>query len=223
MKDYWMIPIYVAIASLILPGCKKRNSPPPAPGQTPPPVSTTKAFDPRIARVVGRVYHMSNPLFDPAELRAYVQQNRAAFAENGPVIRCARLLGQDLFARSIRSFGQNDYNRAYGRALEMGATGEQARDVANSMQSGSLDLFVMGKELFWLSQVLPSAANGDWGPYETTGTQTRQAQRQVLPFLNQMMAQDAAMRGVVEAVGRQYQPIVEDQIVWLAIMTGVCK
>ncbi len=227
MKNYWKILLCVAITLSILAGCKKRNGPynrqPDSAGTPPAPVQTPQTFDPKVAQVVGRVYYYANPLSDHSVLVELVQQNKAVFTENSDVIRCAKALGSILFRQAAISFGENDYNKAYGRALEMGATGEQARGVADSMQSGTLDLFMLGQELLWLAEVLPSAADGDWGPFKTTGTETRIMARQLLPLMNMMLESDPDSAAIKNAVMQQYQPIVEEQMVWLAIMTGVCK
>ncbi len=182
-----------------------------------------QTFDAQVARDVGRVYRLAFPLADPNRLREVVQQKRTLFAKNSVLIRCAKALGSKLTAQAVMSFAKSDYNGAYGRALEMGTTGEQARAVADGLQSGSLDMFTMGQELLWLAQVLPAAAEGDWKPFETTGTLSRQQIRQYLPFLQQMLAQDPAMAVVVDQAMVQCGPMIEEQIVWLAMMTGVCK
>jgi hypothetical protein len=126
-----------------------------------------------------------------------------------------------LINQAIVSFKPGDYDRAYGRALDMGANGEQARGVANSLQSGNLDMLRMGQELVWLANVLPAAADGNWTLFDTTGTYLRTTYRQMKPFMDEMS--DPEVRAIVQNVRGQYEPIVEDQIMWLAIMAGICK
>jgi hypothetical protein len=65
----------------------------------------------------------------------------------------------------------------------MGATLDQAQAVGASMTSGSVEAAMMGEEFVWLSQVIPSAAAGNWTPYGTTGLYARQQARQAIQML----------------------------------------
>jgi len=72
----------------------------------------------------------------------------------------ARQIGQALQYQGLTSYSQGDYDDAYGSVLAQGGTIDMAHDVAGSMQSGALDAWMTGKELVWLSEVIPIAANG---------------------------------------------------------------
>ena len=148
----------------------------------------------------------------------YIQQNRTYFVEDCTVIRYTEYLGNKLVSSALSSFAQKDYDRGYESALGMGATMEQARDVANSIGSGSVDLYLMGNELLWLAKVLPYAANGNWSLFKTTGTENRNQIRQILPIINMLIETDHSMGQLVDEVMNQYGPIVEEQIAMLAIM-----
>jgi hypothetical protein len=76
----------------------------------------------------------------------------------------------------------------------------------------------MGQELQWLAQVLPPAAEGDWGPYENTGTPMRNQVRQVLPILQIASQMDPSLAAIVDNVMKQFEPIVADQVAMLALM-----
>lgn len=182
--------------------------------------SSARFCTPQTARILGRVYVKANPLSDHSDIVALVQQYSEHFMEGSPVINCATSLGNRLVMQGLSSFSQNDYNRAYGRSLELGATMEQARDIGNSISSGSVDLFIMGKEMLWLAQVLPYAARGDWGPFQNTGSEVRTQVRQILPIYNMMLQMDPAMAQMVNEIMRQFEPIAEEQIVMLALMSG---
>ena len=227
MQNYWKSLLCVAITLLILAGCKKKDTSydrqSGTAGTPPAPVQTPQTFDPKVAQVVGRVYYLAIPLSEPSELANYVQQNRAYFVENSPVIRCASALGNKLVYQAVSSYSQGDYDKAYESSLEMGATGEIAHSVADSIQSGNLGLFAMGQELLWLAEVLPSAAEGNWTPFNTTGTEARITTRNYLSIVNSMGMMDPETLQIMQASMTQFQTLAEDQIVFLAVMTGVCK
>lgn len=173
---------------------------------------------PESARLLGRAFRLANPMNDPRELAGFLQQNRSAFKENGSAIRCAKALGTAMMQQGVNAFSEMSYNDAYGGALQMGANGDQARQIANSMTSGAVDVYIMGEELIWLSKVLPAAALGNWQPFNTTGTMQRQQARQYLPFYRQMSQMDPAISAIFEQTMQQFAPLIEEQVVVYANM-----
>lgn len=168
-----------------------------------------------VARVVGQAYWLSNPLSE-GNLGEFLGRNNELFVANGHGIRCTKALGEHLIRAGNSAYDPNAYERAAG----VGPI-EFAGDVADSINSGSVDLFMMGKELVWLSNVLPAAAHGNFGPLNSTGTPARQQIRQVLPIYAMMM-QDPEMRAmwqqIVQPLMRAYGPMAVDQIVMLSLM-----
>ncbi len=166
----------------------------------------------RAARVLARAFFLSNP-GSGGNIGAHIAQNRSYFVEGGAAIRCAEALGTRLVYAGIKAYDPKAYERAMGvgPAVHAGA-------VADSINSGSASLWALGQELLWLGKVLPSAARGDWRPYRTTGTSSRQQIRQILPIYQQLMSMDPAMAQMVQGIMRQFQPIVEEQILMLARM-----
>ena len=162
----------------------------------------------QIAQIIGRVYFLANPLSNPSELVEYIQQNRTYFVEDCTVIRYTKSLGNRLVSRGLSSLSQEDYDGAYESTLGMGGTMEQARDVANSISSGSMNLYMLGNELLWLAEVLPYAVNGNWRPFQTTGTNTRNQIRQILPFYNMMLKTEPLMLQLVDEIMKQYNNII---------------
>ena len=176
----------------------------------------SSACQERAARALGRVYWLANPLSDPADAVRYVLKDPVMFASDGPAIRCAEKLGNWLLQAGLSSISQGDRDLIYERALKMGSTARQADEVARSVSSGAVDAFVMGQELLWLAQVLPQGASGNWDPYLSTGTPTREQARQLLPVYRQLLVQDPAMVQIMDDMMAQFGPIVEEQIVTLA-------
>jgi phosphoribulokinase len=101
---------------------------------------------------------------------------------------------------------------------------EFAPQVAQSLNKDAVYFVTLGLELQWLSQVLPAAAQGDWSPYNSTGTVYRQSMRQHLLYFNQLYQLTsvnpqnlALIDNMVTAFVAQIDPLIEQQIVVLAV------
>ncbi len=175
------------------------------------------------ARLLGQLYDLSNPMADGSDLVAFVNQYRTQLASDGALIRCAEELGKILIVQSLNAFSQSDYDDAYGSVLAMGGNMDQAQGIANDIQGGAVDMFMMGKELLWLVAVMPQAARGDWHPYNNTGTEMRNSIRQVLPIINMVMGSDPAMAQLVNSVIAQFGPLAEYYVVMLTDMVGILQ
>jgi hypothetical protein len=177
---------------------------------------------PQPARNVGVLLLRSNPLMemDAARFNAFrefIQQNAALLRAGTATMNCAGQLGRALQQHGLTRYSPREYDEAYGRVLQRGGTIEMANDVADSMRSGALDAWMTGKELVWLSQVIPAAANGNWLPYATTGTESRKQLRQVMVIIEQM----PDMQGMLNSVQHllvTFQPQIEEQMVMAACL-----
>ena len=172
---------------------------------------------------MGRLYYLSNPMGDGNDLVAFVNQYGTRLASGGDLIKCAEELGKRLIVQSLNAFSLADYHDAYGSVLAMGGTRDQARGVASDIQGGAVDMFMMGKELLWLAEVIPQAAMGDWSLYSNTGTEMRNSIRQVLPIINMVMGSDPAMAQLVNSVIAQFGPLAEYYVVMLTDMVGILQ
>ncbi len=163
------------------------------------------------ARVVGQAYLLANP-FEEGNLTEFLTQHREFFEPGGPGVRCAHALGEHL-----KQTGQS----AYDPAAYLHATGvtppEFSQEISESITSGHVDLVRMGEELIWLSTVLPAAARGDLGPFQTTGTTLRQQLRQGM-LMMKTPDQWARYQHDMHPLRQNYGPLVIDQIIMLALM-----
>jgi hypothetical protein len=167
------------------------------------------------ARAIAHAYVLASPLGDGNELANYVRANHALFTHGGAAIRCASVLGPRLVRGGINAYDP----KAYERAMGVGPS-QFAPQVADSINSGAVDLYMMGAELQWLAQVLPAMANGNYQPFLTTGTYMRQQMRQILPIMQMMLAMDPGAAQILNSVNAQFAPIAEEQIFMLAMMAG---
>ena len=209
MRSGSRILVYAAIILAFPAGCKKAG------------VFKKRAWscDVKTALMLGRAYYLANPLSEPTKLAEYIRQNKAYFMKDGTAIRCAQELGSRLVAYAFSAFSQEDYTKGYESVLRLGATAEEARYVANSLNDNELDARMMGEELLWLAEVLPCAAEGDWGPFQTTGTIVRNHIRAIKPYLDT----DPSARQTPDSRIAQFGPISEEQIVMLSIMFEICR
>lgn len=222
MKTKHLLSILVMTCAALMQSCGRDEQGTQSPvflGQAP---KSSCLCDPQPARNMGILLLRSNPLIemDSGQLGAFqsfVQTNSSMLQPNGPTMTCARQLGQALQYQGLKSYSQRDYDDAYGSVLAQGGTIDMAQDVAGSMQSGALDAWMTGKELVWLSEVIPSAAAGNWQPYMATGTESRKQLRQVIAIYSQMPDMQAILRDMQPLLA-SFQPIVEEQMVMAACL-----
>lgn len=174
------------------------------------------AVDPSTARNLGHLYYMVHPLNvmqNPLGVESYIRENKLLLQEDSPLIRCARILGNKLVLNGPNAFGKTDCDRAHGSVLSMGGNWRHAHAIARSLQDGAVDAFVVGEELLWIADAVPKAANGDWTAFNTTGTQSREAMRQIWPLYQQM-----GMQPVLDRFIPLFKPMIEEQVKFLTLM-----
>ena len=143
-----------------------------------------QACDEASARLVAKSYVLTMPLLGrDNEMIPLMQSNHSYFTPEGDAVRCMQELGTALINEAIKQAETNNGPSAqelFGGMMPEGL-GHLPGEVDDSMHSYANDLYAMGQELIWLSRVLPAAAQGNYTPYNTTGTQTRMIFKQVLP------------------------------------------
>lgn len=177
---------------------------------------SSKAADQTTANNLGHLYYMVNPLNvmqHPGDVEDFIRENKSLLQSDSPIIQCAKKLGNKLTMSGLNSFSTTDYDRAYGSVLSMGGDTSQARSVADSLQQGAVDAYMVGQELLWIADAVPKAANGDWSAFNTTGTQSRKTMRQVWPLYQQL-----GMQSVLDQYKPLFQPMIEEQVKFLALM-----
>ena len=179
----------------------------------------SSGYDDATARLVARAYVLSIPLlFKENDLIPLMAENKAYFVEDGKAIRCMRALGNALIQHALvvgQQTGGRSATEIFGGSMPEGLE-DLPGQVDASMRSYNNDTFTMGQELLWLSQVLPSAAEGDYEPYNTTGTPARQLWAQVLPYMRMLFQMNPDLYQTMQNVMREMQPVMEQQIYDLA-------
>lgn len=181
------------------------------------------ACDDNASRLVAKTYMLANPvLIRENEIIPLIQSNLASFNPGGRAIRCMQKLGAALSNNGLAQFQQNNGNavgEGYAGAMPEGLE-HLPGDVADSLNSYVSDVYAMGQELIWLANVLPSIAQGNYTPYNSTGTYTRQMLRQVWPIYQHLCQIDPSSCQPLFNTLNQVSPQLELQIYSLALQLG---
>lgn len=176
------------------------------------------------ALMLGKLYYLANPylvITDPMQVTNFVRSNASNLSKNSEVIRCAYELGYLLINQAASQYvnPNQDRERIYNIGQSAGVDPLITERAANEMSDGTTDLLLLGYELIWLSQVIPSAAEGNWDLFNNTGTDSRKLFYQMWPLIQTMAYyEDASIMEIFKQAMSQVQPIVEYQIFILASM-----
>lgn len=176
-----------------------------------------RLFDKDLAIVLGEIYAMAGILNeDYRQLERFVNSHAYLFSAKSNLMIGAEKLGALAFNHAIEIYDKD----AYKNALALGYNHQQALEVSHQVTQGSSDLGNVGLELVWLAQVLPAAAQGDWGPFNNTGTDRRRKGRAVWMQLRQFMQGTQLEETVRQAIGmgKAYN---KEYIATLALTSGI--
>lgn len=146
--------------------------------------------------LISDLLFFSNPIFMPddfSDLMDIINSNSNDLNEGSSIYDCMEKAGNNLQEMGYELFESGDADHAYGRALELGATIDQANTIRNDINNEALDLIGMGKELIWLKDALPEIVKGDTGLLTTGGSSTRQQVILSLQLLQQTMSNEQIM------------------------------
>lgn len=181
------------------------------------------ACDETSSRLVARAYVLSIPMmYRENELIPLMESNPGYFTEGGRAIQCMQSLGNALVQGGLEQYSQlDDYSATERFGAQMpGELAHLPGKVDDSLRSYSSDMFSMGQEFLWLSRVLPPAAQGDYTPYNTPGTESRRMAAQVMPILQMLCQMEPDMCQMMQSMWLEMSPVLEQQIYTLAIQLG---
>lgn len=181
------------------------------------------ACDDLSSRLVAATYVLTMPLLGrDNEMIPLMQTYPQHFSPGGGAIRCMQRLGSALVQGGMAQnmeFGGSSATESFGAMMPQGLE-HLPGQVDNSMQSYGSDQFMMGQELLWLAEVLPAAAQGNYQPYNTPVTTSRQMAYQVLPIYQMMCQMDPYPCQMMQAMLNDMAPEIEQQIYLLARQMG---
>lgn len=167
------------------------------------------------AEIIAKAYVLGSPIEGLNDVVTFVRSKYEYFVKDGKAIKCMALLGDHLITAGLNAYNPNAYESVMGK----GPTDLQPQ-VAQSINSDAASLHALGIELKWFARVLPYLTMGNYTPYLTTGTPTRNQIKEILPIINLTNNSDPYMRATYEEMLAIYSELAGKQIVMLALMTG---
>lgn len=162
-------------------------------------------FDDAIVRLAVRTYVLSIPLlFKEPEVTPLVYENKVHFLEGGQVTLYMRTAGTAL-ALGAMSYNGPSVQHLFAGRLPPGLAHLPGQVDAAMRSNGA----AVGQEFLWLSEVLPPAAMGNWGPYNAEGTPFRQ---QIIAQCRMIQQTYPAMLQMIAAQMQLAQPQIEQAI-----------
>ena len=136
------------------------------------------------ASALANAYVRANPIYALffGDLESFVAENSAQFAEGSNTVRCARAMSQALKSGAINSYDPNALRQQQKLNADLGSIGISP---GSPMPNASAMLYAMSQQMKWLSNVLPPAAAGNYGPLRTPATQEQAFAAQMFPILLQ--------------------------------------
>jgi hypothetical protein len=173
----------------------------------------------RIAHILGDVYVLSNPLNDPNELLAYVQNQPEYFGENGVITLAAKDLGNWILENNVMEL-EEDCLAKINRHLKHD---DISRDYASQLLSGikrsNFNCELIANDLIWLSENLPLIAEGDLKSYLYSGADIRLQLKEILPLFETMQISDPEIAEIILNDKNCYHQKMADQIQLMALIS----
>jgi len=171
------------------------------------------------AKILADVYILSNPMNDPNELIHYIQSKPKYFRENGVITNAARNLGNWILSNNIMSFEEDCLEKIKKQLKRENISREYASDVLSEIKKSKFDCKSIGRELIWLSRLLPELSKGNLEKYLYTGTEIRQQLRMVIPIYDVMHNSDPEIAELILKDKNCYHQKMGDQIQILALIS----
>lgn len=177
------------------------------------------ACDEASSRLVARSYVLTMPLLGKDdEMIPLMRSNPGHFTPDGGAIQCMESLGAALVRGGLklsREYSGGSAQEKFGGSMPQGLA-HLPGQVDQSMNNYGSNMFTMGQELLWLAKVLPSAAQGNYTPYNTPGTPTRKMASQVMPVYRMLCQMDPSICQLMLNLLNEMAPQIEQQIYILA-------
>lgn len=173
----------------------------------------------KIADILGEVYVLSNPLNDPNELMAYVQNNLEYFGQNGIITIAARNLGNWIKANNVMGLEEDCLAKIENRLRHEDLSREYASTLLSEIKKNKFNCKAIAAELIWLSENLPKLADGKLRDYLSSGTDHRMQMMNLLPLYEAMHISDPEIAEIILQDKNCYQRKIADQIQLMALIS----
>jgi hypothetical protein len=177
----------------------------------------------KIADILGDVYVLSDPLNDPNELLAYVQEKPEYFGANGIITRAARDLGNWILENNVIGLEENCLVKIERRLNHNDIPREYASQLLFGIKKSDFNCKLIAKELIWLSETLPHMAEGDLLSYVYSRANAQLKPKEVLPMNEVMHISDPEIIEIIQNDRNCYHQKMADQIQLMALISKANK
>lgn len=173
----------------------------------------------KIADILGDVYVLSNPLNDPNELLAYVQNQPELFEEYGIITLAAKDLGNWILENNVTGLEKDCLEKIERRLKRGDISREYAAQLLSGIKLKDFNCELIARELIWLSENLPHMAEGDLKSYLYSGAEIRLQIKEALPLYESMQISDPEIIEIILNDKNCYQQKMADQIQLMALIS----
>jgi hypothetical protein len=173
----------------------------------------------KTARLIGKIYLLSDPMNDPNVLVCFVKEHPKYFKEDGLLVRCTRMLGTWMLDQKKSSLNRESILEVKNKLAECRISEEYAVDLLEKFQKSDIDLIDLGNELIWLSEVLPCLVRGDLKTYLCTQTTFRKDCRKLMSGYKCLHNSDPEVAEIITENIHCLQQLAADQVSLLAIIS----
>ena len=173
----------------------------------------------RIADILGDVYVLSNPLNDPNELMAYVQDRPEYFGTNGIITLAAKDLGNWILENNVTELVENCLEKIERKLQRDDISREYASQLLSGIRNKNFNCKLIARELIWLSENLPHMAEGDLKSYLYSETGIRLQKEEVMPLYEAMQISDPEILEIILKDKNCNHSKMADQIQIMALLS----
>ena len=173
----------------------------------------------KIADILGNVYVLSNPLNDPNQLLAYVQNHPDYFGKNGIITLAARDLGNWILENNVSGLEENCLAKIERLLKREEISREYASQLLSGIKKNNFNCKLIARELIRLSENLPHMAEGDLKGYLYSGADIRFQVNDVLPLYEAMQISDPEIIEIIQNDKNCYYQKLADQIQLMALIS----
>jgi hypothetical protein len=217
MKKYWSlsIPVLIIIVIFLIFYAKAQSQ------SKDYETSKPCLFNKKTARLLGQVYILSNPMNDPNNLVKFVHQHWEYFLEDGILVQSSRALGYWILNHKKDELNTEILKKLEEKLKNCEIPLSYANHLLLEIRKSDIEFEELGKELIWLSNILPSLTRGDMKGYLITGTSLRNNLKKIIPLYEALQPTDPEIAELIIKDKNAYYQSMADQISLLALISEI--
>jgi hypothetical protein len=176
-------------------------------------------FNKKTARLIGEIYMLSDPMNDPNELVCFIKDHQDYFMEEGILVKSTLQLGTWMLDQKKSSLDMESILQVKNKLVDCQISEAYAFELLVRFRKSNVNFIDLGRELIWLSEVLPCLARGDLKTYLCTGTEFRNNFGNILSWYKNIHNSDPEVAEIITNRKPCSRPVTADQISLLAIIS----